>query len=249
MRVTTTSQRPHHFDDLFSDVMLMDDPRMTDRFIMAGAELLRVDFNGDVSAPLCWLSRRRVSTQALRMWDGRGRAPSEATFRYRWRRQAAYHRDLVLVMLLERMDPRQGIAYGESVLDEVRSLSVAAADGIARIVCEQARILSEEDGYRLQLVFAATLATDERIAEALRRINRSHAEAWARFWGRALATGAIKVRAGLGSDDLAAILCAAIDRIARSRIEDPRTGAIDAADEAAACEPWLAALIGALITA
>jgi hypothetical protein len=252
-------QRPDAFDDLFSDAMFMSDAdanRMTEWLLAAGAEILRADFirggNTAVEAVLCWLSRRRVCSTAARIWDGQplGRIcamPGEPAFRYRWRTQAAYYHDLVLWMLTPRMTP-QAIGRSNSVIDEIHAGRVPPADGIAEIVIEEARLLSADESFQLQLMFAATLRGDDRIGEALRRVEGATVEAWRMFWATAIEAGAFSLREGLGTDEFASILCMAIDRIARRRVGDPRRAADGAAVEwAGDGEPWLAPLIGALI--
>src|SRR5579859_5400802 len=91
---------------------LANNPRTRD-FLEAGERLLRDDLVRDTGQRssargrppfeevLAWLSRRRVVTEALRAWKPNpaksgDSGPTEAAYRYRWRTQVGYLRDLVI---------------------------------------------------------------------------------------------------------------------------------------------------------
>src|SRR5437773_5680789 len=96
--------------------VLANDP-CTREFLQAGERLLHCilarDANeppGDTRAPfdelLACVSRREVVDEATRTWvvqGGEGSKPTESAFRYRWKTQTGYLRDLTVYSLRSRL--------------------------------------------------------------------------------------------------------------------------------------------------
>jgi hypothetical protein len=217
----TTDERLY---DLLSEVWhadtLADNPR-TREFLDAGQELLHSGLarssagqpdpkGGGSKAPfdelLAWVSRRKVVDYAAsRYLDGESSRPTEAAFRYRWRTQAGYLRDLVIYALRSRMATPKETAKARDVLFKGRPLDKA----IDQIAYDEVRDLNEDPAFRLQMVFQAILAHDDHVANALRRIDKTNFETWRDFYQEALDKLGIKLRPDVDLDDFAYALQAA----------------------------------------
>jgi hypothetical protein len=212
-----TSSFPHPPQDLtelLSEVYdadrLAKNPRTRD-FLEAGARLLREDLTRDAGTPadgtrrppfeevLAWLSRRRVVTEALRAWKpdtskARDSGPTEAAYRYRWRTQAGYLRDLVIWALSPRMQDPNQIKYADQIIDQVQSGERQLPDAIGAITSKEVKDLKEDPAFRLQMVFQATLAHDPHVADALYRIDKANVDAWTEFARRSYAKLGLTLR-------------------------------------------------------
>jgi hypothetical protein len=210
--------------DLLSEVWhadtLADNPR-TREFLDAGQELLRSGLarssseqsdpkGGGGKAPfdelLAWVSRRKVVDHAASRYSGgKSGQPTESAYRYRWRTQAGYLRDLVIYALRSRMATPKETAKAKDVLFKERPFDRA----IDRIAYDEVRDLNEDPAFRLQMVFQAILAHDDYVANALRRIDKTNFETWREFYQEALNQLGIKLRPDVDLDDFAYALQAA----------------------------------------
>jgi hypothetical protein len=209
-------------DDLLSEVWHADtqanSPR-TREFLEAGQQLLhgglardpgeRTDGTGKrFRAPfdelLAWVSRRRVVDRAARNHDQDGK-PSESAYRYRWRTQTGYLRDLVVYALRPRMASPEETEKAARVLFEGGPLDRA----IDRIAYDEVLNLSKDKAFRLQMVFQAILSHDDHVANALRRIDETNFSAWKEFYQEALGRLGITLRPDVQIDDFAYALQAA----------------------------------------
>jgi len=204
---------------------LANDPR-TREFLEAGERLLCNDLLRDAGEPadsggkppfeevFAWLTRDRVVLDAK---DARVRrdaenarpAPTPAAFRYRWRRQAGYLRDLVIWALCPRMERPRQIKYASRIIDGVNVGESRLPDAIAEITAEEVRVLKEDHAFRLQMIIQATLAHDSRVADALCRIDKTHVEAWTEFARQSYAKLGLTLRDGLDFGQLGCALHAA----------------------------------------
>lgn len=235
MRIDAQSQ-PESADDLsdlLSEVWHADtqanNPR-TLEFLQAGEQLLHsglardpgqhVMKQGRFRAPfdelLNWVSRRRVIEQAKRAWEaGESTAaekPSESAYRYRWRTQTGYLRDLVVYAL------RRRLARPDETDDADHRFAEAAGDGftsdsldevIDRTAYNEVRNLNGNKAFRLQMVFQAILADDDHVANALRRIDQTNVRAWKDFYSDSLDRLGLTLRPDVDLDDFAYALQAA----------------------------------------
>jgi hypothetical protein len=210
--------------DLLSEVWhadtLADNPR-TREFLDAGQDLLRSGLaRGSVQQPdpesskakapfdelLAWVSRRKVVDHAARRHAGhQNDQPTESAYRYRWRTQAGYLRDLVIYALRPRMATPKETAKAKEALFDGQPLDKA----IDQIAYDEVRDLNEDPAFRLQMVFQAILAHDDHVANALRRIDKTNFETWRDFYTEALKQLGIKLRPDVSVDDLAYALQAA----------------------------------------
>lgn len=199
-----TGRQSHRREDLtvlLSEVYdadrLANNPR-TREFLKAGERLLHRDLARDAGQPaqakgrppfeevLAWLSRRRVVTEALRSWKPdksrtRDSGPTEAAYRYRWRTQSGYLRDLVIWVLSPRMERPNQIDYADEIINTVQRSERQLSAAIGEITSEEVRALRQDKAFRLQMVFQATLAHDPRVRDALHRIDKAHVDAWIDF--------------------------------------------------------------------
>ena len=176
---------------------LANDAR-TRAFLDAGKRLLRNDLLKDAGEPadangkppfeevLAWLTRRRIVSEANRARKGTGsegadRGPTVAAFRYRWRTQAGYLRDLVIWTLHPRMERPTEPDDASRVIDAVAEGKHRLPEAISKITSTAVRVLRADQSFRLQMIFQATLAHDPQVADALCRINKANGEAWAEF--------------------------------------------------------------------
>jgi len=208
--------------DLLSEVWDADrqanNPR-TREFLDAGQELLHSGFTGApggtpgtttgrLRAPfdelLDWVSRRRVVDQARRAWDkrghGQGSPPTEAAYRYRWRTQTGYLRDLVVYALRPRMArPEETSKAADVLLGEHGPLD----EKVDRVAYDEVLNLHDDKAFRLQMVFQATLAHDSHVANALRRIDETNVQAWKALYQEVLDRLGLRLRPDVDMDDLA----------------------------------------------
>lgn len=229
-------------DDLLSEVWhadtLANNPR-TREFLEAGQELLHGGLArsagdepairpGRFKAPfdelLAWVSRRRVVHAAAALAAGDGKL-SESAYRYRWRKQADYLRDLVVYALRPRMARPEETATASRVLAEHGPLDKA----IGQIAYDEVRTLSEDKAFRLQMVFQAILSDDDRVAGALRRIDKTNVEAWRAFYQQALDGFGLTLRPDVTIDDLAYALQAAGEGVVFRSLLPPGSGCPPAA--------------------
>jgi hypothetical protein len=170
----------------------------TREFLEAGARLLHDDLARDAGQPaeargrppfeevLAWLSRRRVVAEAQRNWRpdasrARNEGPTEAAFRHRWRAQADYLRDVVTWTLSSRMKHPSQIRHAHDIVDTVRSGERPLSEATHDIAAAEVQTLKQDKAFRLQMVFQATLAHDDQVADALRRIDMANVDGWAEF--------------------------------------------------------------------
>lgn len=125
-----SARRSRDMTELLSEVYDSDrqaNNPLTRCFLEAGERVLRHDLLRDVAARadgddpspfekvLAWLTRRRVVAEAMCAWKPECKAkrskPTEAAYRYRWRSQAGYLRDLVIWALCPRMERPGEIQY------------------------------------------------------------------------------------------------------------------------------------------
>lgn len=214
--------------DLLSEVYDADtqanNPR-TVEFLEAGERLLHRDLARQADQPvehgerppfeevLAWLSRRRVVAEAVRASKpekvGRSTEPTEAAFRYRWRSQVSYLRDLVIWVLRSRMDRPRQIEYADGIVDRVRRSELSLAEAIGEIAEQEVAELLADPAFRLQMVFQATLAHDPHVADALHRIDAANVRAWSEFTKHSFDKLGLKLRPGLDFDELGCALHAA----------------------------------------
>lgn len=210
-------------EDLLSEVWHADtqaDSPRTREFLEAGVQLLhsglasgpgeRAEVTGKRSrAPfdelLAWVSRRRVVERAARNHREDGK-PSESAYRYRWRTQTGYLRDLVIYALRPRMASPEETRKAARVLFR----SGAPLDlAIDRIAYDEVRNLNADKAFRLQMVFQAILPHDDHVANALRRIDETNFSAWKEFYQEGLDHLGITLRPDVEIDDFAYALQAA----------------------------------------
>lgn len=208
--------------DLLSEVWDADrqanNPR-TREFLDAGQELLHSGFAGEpgvtpgtrsgrLRAPfdelLDWVSRRRVVEEARRAWEehnhDKGSPPTEAAYRYRWRTQTGYLRDLVVYALRPRMARPEETSMAADVLFSDHG---PLDEKVDRIAYDEVLNLHGDKAFRLQMVFQATLAHDSHVANALRRIDETNVQAWKAFYQDVLDRLGLRLRPDIDMDDLA----------------------------------------------
>lgn len=227
--------------DLLSEVWDADkqanNPR-TREFLDAGLELLHGELARAHETPshsglrtrapfdelLAFVSRRRVVDKAEQTWAAQhpkqGAKPSESAYRYRWRTQTGYLRDLVVYALRSRMaspeETRKAIQalFSDDPLDEV----------VARIAYDEVSTLTRDQAFRLQMVFQAILAHDNYVANALRSIDQTNVDAWKDFYQSGLDHLGLTLRPDVSLDDFAYALQAAAEGVVfRSLLSMPRS--------------------------
>jgi hypothetical protein len=230
MVTTPPSRDRQNLTELLSEVYDLDrqahSPRTKD-FLEAGERLLHRDLARDAGQPadgkgrppfeevLAWLSRRRVVTEALRGWDpdnntsARDSGPTESAYRYRWRTQAGYLRDLVIWALSPRMERPNQIEYADEIIDTVQQGERELPAAIEEISSHEVRELKEDKPFRLQMVFQATLAHDPQVADGLRRIDKANVNAWTEFARRSFDKLGLKLRKDVDFELLGCALNAA----------------------------------------
>lgn len=226
---TLPSRQSEDLTGLLSEVYDADrqanNPRTKD-FLKAGERLLHRDLARDTGQPedsrgrppfeevLAWLSRRRVVTEALRHWKpsrskARDSGPTEAAYRYRWRTQAGYLRDLVIWALSPRMERPNQIEYADEIIDSVERDGCQLTDAIDEIASQEVQALREDKAFRLQMIFQATLAHDHQVADALHRIDKANVDAWTDFARRSYRKLGLQLRPGMDFELLGYALHAA----------------------------------------
>ena len=214
--------------DLLSEVwhadVLANDP-CTREFLQAGERLLHDILVRDAGGRpgrarvpfdelLACVSRRQVVDEAEGSWTGPGGnagKPTESAFRYRWKTQAGYLRDLAIYSLRSRLEsPDQtrkaawllfgtGEEAGHGTFDEK----------IDELAYREVLALKNDKAFRLQMIFQAILAHDDQVADALRRVDNAHVEAWKKFYAEAFGRLGLRLRPDVSWDDLAHALHAA----------------------------------------
>jgi hypothetical protein len=226
---STPSRQRQDLTELLSEVYDADrqanNPRTRD-FLKAGERLLHRDLARDAGQPadakgrppfeevLAWLSRRRVVTEAMRGWrPGRSKAkdsgPTEAAYRYRWRTQVGYLRDLVIWALSPRMERPNEIEYADEIIASVQLGERQLPAAIDEIAAHEVQALKEDKAFRLQLIFQATLAHDVQVADALHRIDMAHVAAWTEFSRRSFEKLGLELRPDVDFELLGCALHAA----------------------------------------
>jgi hypothetical protein len=214
--------------ELLSEVYNADrqanDPRTRD-FLEAGKRLLSDDLLRDPGSAdaegrppfeelLAWLTRRRILEEAQHAREqSRGEGThcdlTEAAFRYRWRSQAGYLRDLVIWALCPRMERPDEIACAYRIIDDAANAEKNLTDAIAEIAAEEVQALTENQAFRMQMIFQAALAHDPRVADALHRIDRANVEAWTEFARRGYAKLGLEPRKDISFELIGCALHAA----------------------------------------
>jgi hypothetical protein len=215
-------------DDLLNEVWHVEtqanNPR-TREFLEAGRALLHTGLTRDAGEPtsakggrsrapfnelLAWVSRRRVVAEAGKKYGENEGKPTESSFRYRWRDQTGYLRDLVVYALRPRMARPEETEDAERVL--FRS-GLPLDEAIQKICYDEVRNLNCDKAFRLQMVFQSVLSHDARVADTLRRIDQTNVDAWKKFYSDALDRLGINLRPDVKLDDLAYALQAAAEGV------------------------------------
>jgi hypothetical protein len=222
-----SSRRSRDMTELLSEVYdadrLANNPRTID-FLEAGERLLRDDLLRDAEdlasvkgrppfeEVLAFLTRRRVVGEAQRARKGPdgepASGPTVAAYRYRWRTQVGYLRDLVIWALCPRMERPIETGYASEIIDAVQD-GGRLADAITEITAREVQTLKGDQAFRLQMIFQATLAHDPRVADALYRIDKANVEAWTEFARRSYAKLGLTLRSGASFEELGCALHAA----------------------------------------
>jgi hypothetical protein len=214
--------------DLLSEVrhadVLANDP-CTREFLQAGERLLHdilardaEETPGRARVPfdelLACVSRRQVVDEAERSWTGPGGkagGPTESAFRYRWNTQAGFLRDLAIYSLRSRLASSGQSGNAASLLfgNETDAGISAFDEKIDQIAYHEVLNLKNDKAFRLQVIFQAILAHDDQVANALRRVDNAHVEAWKNFYADAFGRLGLRLRPDVSWDDLAHALQAA----------------------------------------
>jgi hypothetical protein len=217
--------------DMLSDAWHIDaaanNPRAQE-FLNAGTELLQHGLARDADDPpnvkrwrfrapfdelLAWVSRRRVVEHAARTWGPGSKSdsrPTEAAFRYRWRTQTSYLRDLAIYALTARTErPQQAKKAAEVLFTKNGRLAKPLDQAINEIAYDEVQDLKGDKSFRLQMVFQAILSHDERIADALRLVDRTNVNTWKDLYEFALNILDLQLRPDVTLDDFAYALQAA----------------------------------------
>jgi hypothetical protein len=214
--------------DLLSEVrhadVLANDP-CTREFLQAGERLLHdilardaEETPGRARVPfdelLGCVSRRQVVDEAERSWTGQGGkagGPTESAFRYRWNTQAGFLRDLAIYSLRSRLASSGQSGNAASLLfgNEMDTGISAFDEKIDQIAYHEVLNLKNDKAFRLQVIFQAILAHDDQVANALRRVDNAHVEAWKNFYADAFGRLGLRLRPDVSWDDLAHALQAA----------------------------------------
>jgi len=219
---------PEDLSDLLSEVrhadVLANDP-CTREFLQAGERLLHdvllrdaEDTPGRARVPfdelLACVSRRQVVDEAEGSWTGPGGKAgklTESAFRYRWNTQAGFLRDLAIYSLRSRLtSPGQSGKAASFLFGNDRDAGPGAFDKkIDQIAYDEVLNLRNDKAFRLQMIFQAILAHDDQVANALRRIDNAHVEAWKNFYADAFGRLGLRLRPDVSFDDLSHALHAA----------------------------------------
>jgi hypothetical protein len=219
---------PEDLSDLLSEVrhadMLANDS-CTREFLQAGERLLHdvlvrdaEDRPGRGRVPfdelLACVSRRQVVDEAEGSWtgpDGKAGKPTESAFRYRWNTQAGFLRDLAIYSLRSRLtSPGQSGKAASFLFGNDTDAGPGAFDEkVDQIAYDEVLNLKNDKAFRLQMIFQAILAHDDQVANALRRIDNAHVEAWKNFYADAFGRLGLRLRPDVSFDDLAHALHAA----------------------------------------
>lgn len=235
--------RTSDLTELLSEVYDLDrqaNDLRTKAFLEAGERLLRNDLLRDAGKPadakgrppfeevLAWLSRRRIVTEARRAWKPNGKArgsgPTESAFRYRWRSQVGYLRDLAIWALSPRMQRPGQIEHASEIIDAVQGGGLRLPDAIGEITAKEVQSLKEDQAFRLQMIFQATLAHDPLVADALRRIDEANVAAWTEFARQSYAKLGLTLREGTDFRQLGCALHAAGEGVMFRAMLAPRAG-------------------------
>lgn len=238
----STPPSPQDLTELLSEVYdadrMANNPRTRD-FLEAGERVLHSDLVRDAGRTaatkgrppfeevLAWLSRRRVVTEALRASKPdpskpRDAGPTEAAYRYRWRTQAGYLRDLVIWALSPRMRRPKEIQYADLIIDAVRDGDREMSSAIDEITATEVQALKGDPAFRLQMIFQATLAHDAQVADALSRIDKAHVDAWTEFARRSYAKLGLQPRKGIDFVQIGCALHAAGEGVMFRAMLSPR---------------------------
>jgi hypothetical protein len=219
---------PEDLSDLLSEVrhadVLANDP-CTREFLQAGERLLHdvlvrdaEDRPGRARVPfdelLACVSRRQVVDEAEGSWSGPGGKAgrlTESAFRYRWNTQAGFLRDLAIYSLRSRLtSPGQSGKAASFLFGNDTDAGPGDFDEkVDQIAYDEVLNLKNDKAFRLQMIFQAILAHDDQVANALRRIDSAHVEAWKNFYADAFGRLGLRLRPDVSFDDLAHALHAA----------------------------------------
>ena len=219
---------PEDLSDLLSEVrhadVLANDP-CTREFLQAGERLLHdvlvrdaEDRPGRARVPfdelLACVSRRQVVDEAEGSWTGPGGKAgklTESAFRYRWNTQAGFLRDLAIYSLRSRLtSPGQSGKAASFLFGNDTDAGPGDFDEkVDQIAYDEVLNLKNDKSFRLQMIFQAILAHDDQVANALRRIDNAHVEAWKNFYADAFGRLGLRLRPDVSFDDLAHALHAA----------------------------------------
>lgn len=212
--------------DVFNSDKRANNPR-TREFLEAGERLLWDGFARDAARSpdgkrrppfeevLAWLSRRRIVTEAIREWEAspddrtRDSGPTEAAFRYRWRTQAAYLKDVVIWSLLPRARRSELIERAYHVIEKARTGACQPHEAIRQIAHDEIRALKEDPAFRMQMIFQATLAHDPHVSDALHQMDNSNVDTWTEFVRRSYENLGLTLRRGLNFAQIGRALHAA----------------------------------------
>jgi hypothetical protein len=75
-------------------------------------------------------------------------------------------------------------SHADDIIDSVRSGERRLSAAIHKIAVAEVQALKEDKAFRLQMVFQATLAHDDQVADALRRIDMANIDGWTEFCRR-----------------------------------------------------------------
>ena len=219
---------PEDLSDLLSEVrradVLANDP-CTREFLQAGERLLHdilARDTGEVPARarapfyelLAWVSRHQVVDEAEASWTGQGGTagkPTESAFRHRWNTQVGFLRDLAIYSLRSRLTSPGQSGKAASLLfgNDTDAGPGAFDEKVDQIAYDEVLNLKNDKAFRLQMIFQAILAHDDQVANALRRIDNAHVEAWKNFYADAFGRLGLRLRPDVSFDDLAHALHAA----------------------------------------
>jgi hypothetical protein len=163
---------------------------------------------------LACVSRRQVVDEAEGSWTGQGGTagkPTESAFRHRWNTQAGFLRDLAISSLRSRLTSPGQSGKAASLLfgNETDAGPGAFDEKVDQIAYDEVLNLKNDKAFRQQMIFQAILAHDDQVANALRRIDNAHVEAWKKFYADAFGRLGLRLRPDVSFDDLAHALNAA----------------------------------------
>ena len=238
-------RRSQDMTNLLSEVYdadrLANDPRTMD-FLEAGERLLRRILLRDArdSAEVrgrppfeevfAFLTRGDIVREAQRARKeppslDAGNSPTVAAYRYRWRTQVGYLRDLVIWALCPRMERPNEIRYSNEIIDTVPA-GGRLSDAVGEIAAKEVRSLKDDQAFRLQMIFQATLAHDPQVADALHRIDKANVEAWTDFARQSYAKLGLTLRPGVTFEEIGCALHAAGEGVLFRAMLAPRPGRV-----------------------